>query len=107
MILFICLLPMAFTNLKMGIRRNISCSDVSEGGGGAADAKDFISILEKRKPLIIEDTLAGYLENTLYWKLRLQTRLRFPLVHRVENFGTRQMNCRLPVHCGAGHSAAA
>ena len=61
--LFVCLLPMAFTNLKVGVRRTVSCSDASAGGGGAAEAKEFVSILEERKSIVVEDTLARYLED--------------------------------------------
>ena len=38
---FAALLPLAFANLRAPCRRTISCSDASEHGGGAGEAKNF------------------------------------------------------------------
>ena len=43
------LLPLAFTDLRAKIRDVISCSDASEEGGGAAEARAFEEALAPQR----------------------------------------------------------
>ena len=61
-LVFAALLPLAFTNLKAECRRYVSCSDASENGGAAAEAKHFVNALEQPAAAVVDDTLALMLE---------------------------------------------
>ena len=64
-ILMMCLLPLAFSNLKAGIRRTISATDASIKGCGAAEASGFVSKLDKASCALLGDVQARIAEEQL------------------------------------------
>ena len=64
-ILMMCLLPLAFNNLKADIRRTISSSDASSHGGGAAEASAFDAKLDSANRAILNDVQARIIEDQL------------------------------------------
>ena len=61
-LLFAALLPLAYTNLKAQCRKYVSCTDASEKGGAAAEAKHFVNALDQPAGAVVDDVLASVLE---------------------------------------------
>ena len=63
-LVFTSLLPLCYTNLRAPLRRTLSCTDASEEGGGACEAKLFVPQLDRAAAAKVEACYAKIAEES-------------------------------------------